>query len=69
MSKNGLGMPPVQVTILELKGLIRTNLLKNMNYYEPKIKKSNGIISTFSHKYIYNILIILNYFFKDYFKR
>ena len=28
MSKNGLGMPPVQVTILELKGLIRTNLLK-----------------------------------------
>ena len=40
-----------------------------MNYYEPKIKKSNGIISTFSHKYIYNILIILNYFFKDYFKR
>ena len=44
MSKNGLGMPPVQVTILELKGLIRTNLLKNMNYYEPKIKKKAMVL-------------------------
>ena len=67
MSKNGLGMPPVQVTILELKGLIRTNLLKNMNYYEPKIKKKKKAMVLFPHfpinkKYLYNILIILNYF-------